>query len=133
MLELTGGIVFFLVALGVVLAPYERAAPATPPSDTPPSPLEVVLPLIVTPYGMAAVIALLALSSGARRTGLVFGALLVVMLANLAAMLWIRRLIRPATVMVLQVLGAVLSILQVALALWILLAGFAGVQRLASS
>ena len=132
-LQVTGGLVFFVVALGAVLAPYQRAAPATPPSETPPSPLEAVLPLIVTPYGMAAVIMLLALSSGARRTGLVLGVLLVVMLANLAAMLWVRHLMTPKGVAGLQLLGAVLGILQVALALWILLAGFAGVQRLASS
>ena len=131
-LQVTGGLVFFLVALGAVLAPYQRVAPATPP-ETPPSPLETVLPLIVTPYGMAAVIMLLALSSGARRTGLVLGVLLVVMIANLAAMLWVRHLMTPVGVAGLQVLGAVLGILQVALALWILFAGLAGVQRLATS
>jgi multiple antibiotic resistance protein len=75
---------------------------------------------------MAAVITLLALSKGTERTGLVLGALLGVMVLNLAAMFWVRRLLTPAAVTILQVLGAVLGILQVALAVRILLGALAG-------
>jgi multiple antibiotic resistance protein len=124
-LELTAGVVFFLVALSAILAQYEDPAPTSPPAEALPSPISVAFPLVVTPYGMAAVITLLALSHGIDRTGLVLGLLLVVMLANLAAMFWVRHLMTPGVVTVLQVLGAVLGILQVALAVRILLGALA--------
>lgn len=126
-LMLTAGVVFFLVALGAVLAQYEEPTAHGPPAapEQPPSPIAVAFPLVVTPYGMAAVITLLALSRGSERTGLLLATLLVVMAVNLAAMIWARRLLKPAVGAVLQILGAVLGVLQVALALRILLGALA--------
>lgn len=116
------GLVFFLVALRGVLAQYER--PTTWVDDGPPSPFRVAFPIIVTPYGIAAVMVLLSLHRGdSLRMVHTIAALLLVMGINLAAMLWVRTLLRPLPAIALQLLGTVLGVLQVALALRILLVG----------
>lgn len=50
--------------------------------------------MVLTPYGIAAVIVLLALSKETGRTDLIVGMLLVVMLLNLLAMAFARLLLR---------------------------------------
>ena len=85
--------------------------------------------MVLTPYGIAAVIVLLALSKGTERTELVVGMLLGVMLLNLPAMAFARAVLRaigPA----LQALGVVLSVLQLALALQIMLTAPRGLGAL---
>jgi multiple antibiotic resistance protein len=123
-LQITAGIVFFLVAIRHVLEPYEPAhAPA--PEPLPPTPfaaaLRLVFPIVLTPYGIAAVIALLAASTESTRTLTIFGLVLVVMVLNLAAMSFGRRILVGAVVIGLQVVGAVLAVLQVALSVQIIL------------
>jgi multiple antibiotic resistance protein len=123
-LQITAGIVFFLVAIRHVLEPYEPAhAPA--PEPLPPTPfaaaLRLVFPMVLTPYGIAAVIALLAASTESTRTLTIFGLVLVVMVLNLAAMSFGRRILVGAVVIGLQVVGAVLAVLQVALSVQIIL------------
>jgi multiple antibiotic resistance protein len=125
-LTLTGGLVFFLVALRQLLEQYQppHAAAVEP---LPPSPLaaagRLVFPMLLTPYGIAAVIALLASSPDSARTAMIVGFVFVVMLLNLLAMLFARRILVGPMVIVLQVLGAVLAVLQVALAVQIILMG----------
>ena len=122
-----GGIVFFVVALRQLLEQYEPAA-VMAREPLPPSPVaaacRLVFPMIVTPYGIATVIALLALSPDASRTAMIVGLVVLVMLLNLLAMLFARRILVGVTVIVLQVVGAVLAILQVALAVQLILKGF---------
>src|SRR4030095_10530503 len=105
--------------------------PAQPPpastglASERPTAAKLVFPMVLTPYGIAAVIALLALSKGTGRTELIVGMLLVVMLLNLLAMAFARflfRVIGPG----LQALGVVLSVLQLALALQIMVAALRG-------
>jgi multiple antibiotic resistance protein len=79
--------------------------------------------MLLTPYGIAAVIALLASSPDSARTAMIVGFVFVVMLLNLLAMLFARRILVGPMVIVLQVLGAVLAVLQVALAVQIILMG----------
>ena len=80
----------------------------------------LAFPTIVTPYGIAALIVFLALSPNLQAR-LVIGAILsVIMLLNLIVMLLARRM-RPWMGASLQVLGAVLSVIQVALGLRIIL------------
>ncbi|MDM0052472.1 MarC family protein [Variovorax sp. J22R115] len=123
-LQFTAGLIFFLVALRGVLAQYE--APPPRPTDaaqvTPPGPMKIAFPMLVTPYGIAAVILLLTLSGDAERTEVTFAMLAMVMVLNLLAMIFVRSIMRPAVVAVLQVLGAVLGVMQVALSLSIMLA-----------
>jgi multiple antibiotic resistance protein len=123
-LMLAGGIIFFLVGLNLVLEQYQPA-PAAPPLPAAPmaAALRLAFPTVVTPYGIAAVIALLVNSPDAARTASVVAILIGVMVLNLLAMLYSRRLMGGATVMALQILGAVLGVLQVALAVQLILRG----------
>ncbi len=130
-LRLTAGLVLFVVAFQLVLMPYEVPAATTKPSNDRPTAAQLVFPLVLTPYGIAAVIVLLALSQGTGRTGLIIGMLLLVMLSNLVAMAFARPLLR-AIGPVLQALGVVLSVLQLALALHIMLTALRGLAVLPS-
>ena len=118
-MELAGAIVFFLVALRMVLAQYSEPM-AAPPSVAPATPvMRLVFPVVVTPYGIATVITLMAASADASRMLGILAMLLLVMLLNLLTMLFARPIMRRITPLPLQILGAVLGILQVALALQI--------------
>jgi len=134
-LTLTAGIVFFLVALSQLLEQYEPSH-ALAPEALPPSPIaaacRLVFPTVLTPYGIAAVIALLASSGDAVRTMTILLVLVGVMVLNLLAMSFAKRILVGLTVMVLQVLGAVLAVLQVALSVQIILTGLRSLGVLAS-
>ncbi|HEY6360812.1 MAG TPA: MarC family protein [Vicinamibacterales bacterium] len=125
-LRLTGGVVFFLVALRQLLEQYEPAH-AVPPETLPASPIRAavhfVFPMVLTPYGIAAVIALLASSLEAERTVMILELVLLVMVLDLLAMLLARRILVGLTVVILQVFGAVLAVLQVALSVELILGG----------
>ena len=116
---LSGGIIFALVGLDLVLEQYQPAHPAPPPLPAAPmaAAMRITFPIVVTPYGIAALIVLLANSPDAVRTAAVLAILLAVMVLNLLAMLYARRIMGGVTVMVLQIAGAVLGVLQVALAI----------------
>jgi multiple antibiotic resistance protein len=124
-LTLAGGVIFFLVGLDLVLAQYQTPSAAPPPLQAKPmvAALRLAFPTVTTPYGIAAVIALLANSPDAARTASIIAILIVVMLANLLAMLYVRRIMGGVTVLILQILGAVLGVLQVALAVQIMIRG----------
>ncbi len=121
------GIIFFLVALRVVLEQYE------PPHDTAPQPLpaqpmaaalKLTTPTVVTPYGVAALIALLSATGDTVREEMIWGILFGVMVLNLLAMLFARAVMHGAPLLVLRLLGAVLGVMQVALAVQIMLRAF---------
>ena len=125
---ITAGLVFLLVGLRQILEQYEPPhapdpnLPALPASPTAAA-LKLLFPIVLTPFGIAAVIVLLALSPGGERTGLIVGMVLVVMLLNLICMLFARKIMVGATIVVLQILGGVLGILQAGLAVQIILRG----------
>jgi multiple antibiotic resistance protein len=125
---ITAGLVFLLVGLRQILEQYEP--PHAPDPNVPPLPasptaaaLKLLTPLVLTPFGIAAVIVLLALSQDAGRTELIVGMVVGVMLLNLLTMLFARKIMVGATIVVLQILGAVLGILQCGLAVQIILRG----------
>ena len=125
---ITAGLVFLLVALRQILEQYEP--PHAPPATTPALPasptaaaLKLLFPMVLTPFGIAAVIVLLSLSTDGSRTGLIIGMVAAVMLLNLASMLFARKIMVGGTIVVLQILGAVLGILQAGLAVQIMLRG----------
>lgn len=126
-LMLTGGIVFFMVALRQLLEQYEPPHLPAPSEPLPISPLaaacRLVFPIVLTPYGIAAVIALLASSDDTARTALILGLLVLVMCLDLLAMLYARFILRGFAIIVLQVVGAVLAVLQVALSVQFMLLG----------
>ena len=126
---ITAGLVFLLVGLRQILEQYEP--PHAPDTNVPALPaaptaaaLKLLTPLVLTPFGIAAVIVLLALSQDAGRTELIVGMVVGVMLLNLITMLFARKILVGATIVVLQLLGAVLGILQAGLAVQIMLRGF---------
>ena len=123
---LTAGIIFFLVALHQLMQQYStECAPA--PEPLPPSPLaagaHLVFPIVLTPYGIAAAITLLVASPDTARTMLILAMLVLVMCLDLLAMWFVRRILVGITPILLQVVGAVLAVLQVALSVEFILAG----------
>jgi len=124
-LTLAGGIIFLLVGLSLVLEQYKpvHATPAPLPEAPMAAALRVAFPIVVTPYGIAAVIALLVNSPDASRTAAILAILVAVMVLNLLAMLYAHRIMAGAGILVLQILGAVLGVLQVALAVQFILRG----------
>ena len=124
-LTLAGGIIFLLVGLSLVLEQYQPAHAAPPPLPAAPmaAALRLAFPIVVTPYGIAAVIVLLVNSPDAARTASILAILIGVMVLNLLAMLYVRRIMGGVTVMALQIFGAVLGVLQVALAVQVILRG----------
>jgi multiple antibiotic resistance protein len=127
-LVLAGGLIFLLVGLQLVLQQYATNAAATHGADRPATPfaaaMRITFPTIVTPYGIAALIVLLATSPDAMSTLRILAMLVAVMILNLLAMLNVRRIMAGPTVVILQILGAVLGVLQVALAVQLLMRGF---------
>lgn len=124
-LTLAGGIIFLLVGLSLVLEQYKPVHEKPAPLSEAPmvAALRVAFPIVVTPYGIAAVIALLANSPDTARTSAVLVMLVVVMVLNLLAMLYARRIMAGAFILALQIFGAVLGVLQVALAVQMILRG----------
>jgi multiple antibiotic resistance protein len=125
---IAGGLVFLLIGLRQLLKEYEppqaldantTALPSSPTSAA----LKLLFPIVLTPFGIAAVIVLLALSTDSGRTAIIVGMVVFVMLLNLMAMLFARRILVGATIVVLQILGSVLGILQAGLAVQIILRG----------
>ena len=119
-LRLAGGMILFAVAFRMVLQPYQDAGPPPAAATASPTAMGLVFPMLLTPFGIAAVIVLLAISHGADRTALVVALLLLVMALNLLAMVYVRPLLRVLAVP-LQAVGAVLGVMQVALALQFML------------
>ena len=122
-LLLAGGAIFFVVGMRVVLEQY--AAASAPPPRLPDSPMaaamRIAFPTVVTPYGTASVIVLLAHTHDLERTLTICAILVGVMALNLLAMLYARRILGGVTAIALEILGAVLGVLQVALAVTIML------------
>jgi len=130
-IELAAGLILLLVAVRLVMAPYEAPQvfpplPASPMAAT----LRLTFPLIVTPYGIAGLIAVLGLSTDGRTVASVYAILVVVMLLNLLAMLFVREITRGPVLPILQVLGAVLGVLQFALAVQIIIRGLRDLNAL---
>ena len=123
-LALAGGIVVFLVALRALLDQIAGAAnvPVPPAKEATLSAAfsPLAFPVIVTPAGIAAVIVFMALAADTSAK-LVIASLAVFMLVlDLCAMLFARVIVRWAA-MPLQVFGAVVGIIQLALGLHVIL------------
>ncbi|HEU5309860.1 MAG TPA: MarC family protein [Candidatus Eisenbacteria bacterium] len=115
-------IIFFLVAIQVVLAQYGERQDVPPlPQDPWAAALRLTFPTVITPYGIAAVIALLAATDDPMRVRMILALALLVMALNYVFMMFARKIMRGVFLLVLQVLGSVLGVLQVALSVQILL------------
>jgi len=129
-LTIAAGIIFLLVALKQLLEQYEppHAAVAAPPLPASPmaAAVRLLFPIVLTPYGIAAAIVVLAHSQDEQRTLMILALLVGVMILNLLAMLFARKILTGVTMIVLQVLGAVLGVLQAGFAIEFILAGLRG-------
>ena len=128
-LAIAAGIILFLVALQTVMHQFDSSTPThreyEPSMRLAVSPL--AFPTIVTPYGVAAVIVFMTLTPDFVTRAEIFGALLLLMLLNLLAMLYAKPVLKYAG-MPLQLLGTVLGIIQVALGVQIIVAGLRGLN-----
>lgn len=129
-LEITAGLILLLVAMRLVMQPYEPSQAPPPPLPAAPmaATLRLTFPLVVTPYGIAAVIAVLDSSVDPKMVSGVYLILVVIMLLNLLAMLFARDIVRGPVLLILQVLGAVLGVLQVGLAVQIIIRALRDLQ-----
>ena len=126
-LTLAAGLVFLLVALRMVLIQYEPPPPP-PESTSKPNTLEFSFPNVITPYGIAAVIAVMTIASD--RLAVIVGLILAVMVLDLLAMLFARPIL-GALGLPLKVVGSVLGVAQVALAIQIILNALRAAQVIA--
>lgn len=120
-LRLAAGLVLLLVALRATLdqyAPPREAPTAEGRGNLAFSPL--AFPIILTPYGLAILILILAVFGGLERDAAVFAIFLLVMLLDLAVMWFARAIVRRGG-WILALFGAVLVVMQVALAVELML------------
>ena len=118
-LLLAGGIIWFLVALLTVLQPYFPAFQRDLSVDQPSRTLALTplaFPTIVTPYGIATLIVLIATMKTFGQQGVLLGLTGVILLLNWVAMIFARPILRLLAIP-LQLIGWVLGVLQVALGL----------------
>jgi len=122
-MALSGGLILLLVALKNLLQQFQLDVVADRPAAPAPGVREAMMPLafptIVTPYGIAAVVVLMALTVDTQARLLVGGIIVAIMLVNVLIMMLARK-IMPVMGIVLPVLGAVLGVVQVALGLQII-------------
>ena len=121
-LALSAGIILFLVALRNIIQQYGLDEPSPIIPDPPTmkmamSPL--AFPTIVTPYGIATVIVLTAISPDLQGKVTVLVIVLIIMIINLILMM-VNRHIYKVLAVCLPILGAVLGVIQVALGLKII-------------
>ena len=128
--QITGGLILLISALYSIFPRNEVEATASEPRTA----LQVALsplasPVIVTPAGIAAIMVFVLLStqiSGGFQT--IVTALAVVMVLNLLVMLFNSAILKiPGLMLVLQLMGTVLIVVQVALAVQVLIYGLRGV------
>lgn len=124
LLALAAGIILFLVALIGILHQFAPAHPESGVAPLAPPSLRVAMtplafPTIVTPYGVATFVVLLALSPNRESQVSIAALAALVMLLNLLVMLASRR-VMPVLGVLLPILGAVLGVIQVALGLLII-------------
>jgi multiple antibiotic resistance protein len=124
-LLLAAGLIFLLVALRQLLEQYEPPHAAAQSQSVSPlvGAVQLVFPIVLTPYGIASAIVLLVGSDEAQRMGLIIALLVAVMVLNLLAMLFVRKILVGVMMVVLRVLGAVLGVLQAGPAIEFLVRG----------
>jgi multiple antibiotic resistance protein len=117
-LRIAGGILLFTASremvgqLGRPASPPQSATPPQNPAITP-----LAIPIIVTPWGVAAILFFADLAyDDPKMSAIVVGILLLVMLLNLVGMLLARQIIARVGMISFQVLGWILAVLQAAFA-----------------
>jgi multiple antibiotic resistance protein len=126
-LQIAGGLILFLVALQAVMQQY-GASPAPERTEPPTLALAIsplAFPTIVTPYGIAAVIILMALAPDTETSLMVAGAVYAILFLDWLAMLAAHVIVRWLGPL-LRIVGVVLGVNQVALGLQLMIGGISG-------
>ncbi|WP_094674691.1 MarC family protein [Hydrocoleum sp. CS-953] len=116
------GIVLFLISVKTVLSQYgnnEKKQP-TPPPENPLTALisPLTFPTILTPHGIALVMIFMSISQQLdNNSNQILGIIIILMILNLICMLYAKQILNFLKPTVLQVLGLVLGIIQLALAI----------------
>ena len=122
-MALSGGLILFLVALKNLLEQFQTHVdgdrPVAPAPDLKVALMPLAFPTIVTPYGIAAVVVLMAVAPDTQARWVVGGIVVAIMGVNLLIMMLARKIL-PVMGIVLPILGAVLGVVQVALGLQII-------------
>jgi multiple antibiotic resistance protein len=128
------GVIFFMVAIDVAMSPYTpaHASPEPLPQQPMAAALRLTFPLVVTPYGIAALIAVMAATDDPTRVKHIYLLLVAVMGVDLLAMLFARQIMRGPILLALRVVGAVLGVLQVGLAVQIIIRALRDLQIIAT-
>lgn len=121
-LAIAGGILFFSVAFSLVLSPYTDDHPAghAAHGDDPTVVMRRLVPAVVSPHGIAAVILILTIEPHSYL--LVVGILIGIMALDLVAMLFARQILKLLA-LPLQIVGTVMGVLQVALSVQMVIYG----------
>lgn len=122
-LLIAGSVILFLVAVSLILQSSRSSLEATVPNGSmgKAAIVRACFSAIATPYGIALLVSLVSLQP--QSIAMILGALLVVLALDLLAMLYATTILHwlgPP----LQVFGSLLSILQVALSIQLMLVGF---------
>ena len=122
-MALAGGLILFLVALKNLLEQFQTHGDAgqgaSPTPDLKLALMPLAFPTIVTPYGIAALVVLMAVAPDTQARWVVGGIVIAIMGVNLVIMMLARKIL-PVMGIVLPILGAVLGVVQVALGLQII-------------
>ncbi len=116
------GIVLFLISVKTVLSQYgnnEKKQP-TPPPENPLTALisPLTFPTILTPHGIALVMIVMSIAKQLdNNANQILGIIIILMILNLICMLYAKQILNFLKPTVLQVLGLVLGIIQLALAI----------------
>lgn len=119
-LLIAAGVIFFLVALNPLIKPISVSQQKI---DRSMNPADLALELVVSPYGMAAVIVLISLSHNIQRLFTIVACLLTVMVLDVITMIFTKPDRGTNKSLVMKILGAALGTLQLALALQIIVDG----------
>jgi multiple antibiotic resistance protein len=128
-LALTGGLVFSVVAFRTILEQFQAVPKDKPEAETlslNSAVLRLAFPTIISPYGIAAVIIFAAIASDASTQVAIFSLALSVLFMDLVAMLLARPLLKWLGAPLL-ILNAVLSIIQLAFGVQIIITTLASI------
>lgn len=115
-LMLAAGIIFFVMAL----KPLTQSTPKDLNLSDSTSPVDMALRIIISPYGMATVIVLIAVSHDFKRTLVIAGCVVIIMLLNILILAFSKMKPNSNFSLITKIITAGMGTLQLALALQII-------------
>jgi multiple antibiotic resistance protein len=110
-LRIAGGILLFAASREMIGQFSRPAAPSAAPTKHP-AVTPLAIPIIVTPWGVAAILFFVELAADSTMLAIVVGLLLLVMLMNLIGMLLARQIVGIVGIITFQLVGWIFAVLQ---------------------